>query len=44
MELAMNPIIIEILKKNARKVAEDFYDLEKNKKFFLEFLKKDLGE
>jgi glycosyltransferase involved in cell wall biosynthesis len=44
MELIMNPIIIEILKKNARKVAEDFYDLEKNKKFFLEFLKKDLGE
>jgi len=44
MELIMNPIIIEILKKNARKVAEDFYDLEKNKKFFLEFLKKDLGD
>jgi glycosyltransferase involved in cell wall biosynthesis len=44
MEIIMNPIIWGILAKNSRKVAEDFYDLEKNKKYFLEFLKKDLGE
>jgi glycosyltransferase involved in cell wall biosynthesis len=44
MEIIMNPMIFGILTRNARKVAEDFYDLEKNKKYFLEFLKKDLGE
>lgn len=42
MEISMNKDIYPLLSKNARNVIERLYDLEKNKKYFLEFLEKDL--
>jgi glycosyltransferase involved in cell wall biosynthesis len=42
MEMMLTPITYDIVKKNARHIAEEIYDLEKNKKYFLDFLKEDL--
>jgi len=42
METSMIPDINAVLKKNARHVAEELYDLEKNKKYFINFLNEDL--
>ena len=39
MELIMNPTIYPMLARNSREVAERLYSLEKNKKYFLDFLK-----
>jgi len=42
MENMMNKDLYPMLSRNSRYIAEKIYDLEKNKKYFLEFLKKDL--
>ncbi|MDX1279327.1 glycosyltransferase family 4 protein, partial [Oceanihabitans sediminis] len=42
METMLNPTIYSMLTKNSRAVVEKIYDLEKNKKYLLEFLKEDL--
>lgn len=44
MELIKNSMILEMFKKNSRNVVEALYDLEKNKKYFLDFLKGELNE
>ena len=40
----MNKLLHPLLKRNSRYIIEEIYDLEKNKKYFLDFLKKDLNE
>ncbi len=42
MELMLNKMTYEILAKNSRHVIETIYDLEKNKKVFVDFLKEEL--
>ena len=42
MEASMNEVLYPILANNARKISEQLYDIEKNKKYFLDFLKGDL--
>jgi glycosyltransferase involved in cell wall biosynthesis len=44
MELCLNRELLSILKKNCRRTAEEFYDIDKNKHYFIDFLKKELGE
>lgn len=44
MKLCSNDILLSILKKNARKNIEAYYDLEKNKNLFVGFLNYELGE
>jgi len=44
MENVMNLLLLPILKNNSRYIVEESYSLEKNKKYFLDFLKKELGE
>jgi glycosyltransferase involved in cell wall biosynthesis len=39
---SMNGSLYSILSRNSRYVIEELYDLEKNKKYFLDFLEKDL--
>ena len=38
----MNKMLYTVLSRNARYISEKIYDLEKNKKYFIDFLKKDL--
>ena len=42
MENMLNPMLHSILKNNTRKGIEKLYDLEKNKKYFLDFLRGEL--
>jgi len=44
MKLCSNEILLSILKKNARKNIDIYYDLEKNKEIFIGFLNYELGE
>ena len=44
MQNIMNKLLHPLLKRNSRYIIEEIYDLEKNKKYFLDFLKKDLNE
>jgi glycosyltransferase involved in cell wall biosynthesis len=44
MELCLNRELLSILKNNCRRVVEEFYDIDKNKHYFIDFLKKELGE
>ena len=44
MENIMNLDILPLLKRNSRVVIEREYDIVKNKKYFTDFLKKELGE
>lgn len=38
----MNEMLYTVLARNARHISKELYDLEKNKKYFLDFLEKDL--
>jgi 1,2-diacylglycerol 3-alpha-glucosyltransferase len=44
MECVLNKDLYPILSKNSRFIAEKLYDLEKNKHYLLDLLKKELGE
>jgi len=44
MKNSMNKTIYDLISRNARYVVEQLYNLEKNKHYILDFLKKDLGE
>jgi len=38
----MNKMLYKVLARNSRYIVEELYDLEKNKKYFIDFLEKDL--
>ena len=42
MENVMNKTLYPMLSRNARYIAKTLYDLDKNKKYFLDFLNEDL--
>lgn len=44
METSMNKFLLSILSKNARKIALEKYDNKKNRRYFINMLKEDLGE
>jgi len=44
MEASMNEMLLEVLTRNSRKIAFDKYNNEKNRHYFIDMLKEDLGE
>ena len=42
MEVSMNKYLYDLLVKNSKHIVEDLYNLAKNKKYFLDFLERDL--